>query len=113
MRKIAIVFLLFALAFAQEVTETEQEVLLEEVTLEAGITDYIEIIKCLLSNEKLVDEVLSVIEMVKAGNFEKLIPTLIQIYTDGKEAIDTCITPEMILKRDKKCVTLFGKKLCI
>ena len=113
MRKIAIVFLLFALAFAQEVTEPEQEVLLEEVTLEAGITDYIEIIKCLLSNEKLVDEVLSVIEMVKAGNFEKLIPTLIQIYIDGKEAIDTCITPEMILKRDKKCVTLFGKKLCI
>ena len=113
MRKIAILFLLFALAFAQEVTETEQEVLLEEVTLEAGITDYIEIIKCLLNNEKLVDEVLSVIEMVKAGNFEKLIPTLIQIYTDGKEAIDTCITPEMILKRDKKCVTLFGKRLCI
>lgn len=113
MRKIAIVFLLFALAFAQEVTETESEVVLEEVTLEAGITDYIEIIKCLLNNEKLVDEVLSVVEMVKAGDFEKLIPTLIQIYVDGKEAIDKCITPEMILERNKKCVTIFGKKLCI
>ena len=54
MRNIAIVFLLFALAFAQEVKETEPEVVQDEVILEAGIKDYIEIIKCLISNEKIV-----------------------------------------------------------
>lgn len=113
MRKIAIVFLLFALAFAQEVTENEQEVVLEEVTLEAGISDYIDIIKCLINNEKLVDEVLNVVELVKALDFEKLLPALIQLYADGKEALDQCITPEMILERKKKCVTIFKKKICV
>ena len=110
MRKIAILFLLFALAFAQEVKETEPEVIQDEVVLEAGIEDYIEIIKCLISNEKLVDEVMSLVEIVKTGEFEKLLPLLLQLYTDGKEAIDKCITPEIIL--EKRCITIYGRKYC-
>ena len=110
MRKIAIVFLLFALAFAQEVNETEPEVIQDEVILEAGIKDYIEIIKCLISNEKLVGEVLNLVEIVKAGEYEKLLPVLFQLYTDGKEAIDKCITPEIIL--EKHCKMYGTKKIC-
>ena len=110
MRKIAILFLLLALAFAQEVKEIELEVIQDEVVLEAGIEDYIEIIKCLISNEKLVDEVMSLVEIVKTGEFEKLLPLLLQLYTDGKEAIDKCITPEIILERH--CTIHYGRKFC-
>ena len=53
---------------------------------------------------------MNLVETVKTGEYEKLLPVLFQLYTDGKEAIDKCITPEIIL--EKQCTIIAGVKIC-
>ena len=50
MKKIAIVFLLFAVVLSCD-PKVEEVIQGEDVVLEAGLTDYIELLKCLLGHE--------------------------------------------------------------
>ena len=52
MKKIAIVFLLFAVVLSCD-PQVEEVIQGEDVVLEAGLTDYIELLKCLLGHEEL------------------------------------------------------------
>ena len=86
MNKIALFFVLFAVALACEPTEADKQIILEN-----QVTDYIEIIKCLLNNEPLVKDIKTVIELVSAGEFQKLLPLLFQLYTDASAALKECV----------------------
>ena len=59
MNKIALFFVLFAVALACEPTEADMQIILEN-----QVTDYIEIIKCLLNNEPLVKDIKTVIPII-------------------------------------------------
>ena len=86
MNKIALFFVLFAVALACEPTEADKQIILEN-----QVTDYIEIIKCLLNNEPLVKDIKTVIELVSAGEFQKLLPLLFQLYNDASAALKECV----------------------
>ena len=38
------------------------------------ITEYIEIVKCFLNQENLVNDVVSLVNIVKSGEYDKLLP---------------------------------------
>ena len=104
MNKIALFFVLFAVALACEPTEADMQIILEN-----QVTDYIEIIKCLLNNEPLVKDIKTVIELVSAGEFQKLLPLLFQLYTDVSAAIKECIPKQM----DEPQLEGIAKDLCL
>ena len=117
MNKIALFFVLFAVALACEPTEADMQIILEN-----QVTDYIEIIKCLLNNEPLVKDIKTVIELVSAGEFQKLLPLLFQLYTDASAALKECvgqiddpelegIAKDLCLKACKKAPKLL-RKVC-
>ena len=93
MKKIAIVFLLFAVVLSCDPT-VEAVIQGEDVVLEAGLTDYIELLKCLLGHEELIKDVTDVYEAIVAGDYQKLLALAMKLYTDGKAAIDDCLKSE-------------------
>ena len=104
MNKIALFFVLFAVALACEPTEADMQIILEN-----QVTDYIEIIKCLLNNEPLVKDIKTVIELVSAGEFQKLLPLLFQLYTDASVAVKECFAKQM----DEPQLEGIAKDLCL
>ena len=104
MNKIALFFVLFAVALACEPTEADKQIILEN-----QVTDYIEIIKCLLNNEPLVKDIKTVIELVSAGEFQKLLPLLFQLYTDASAAVKACFAKQM----DEPQLEGIAKDLCL
>ena len=93
MKKIAIVFLLFAVVLSCD-PQVEEVIQGEDVVLEAGLTDYIELLKCLLGHEELIKDVTDVYEAIVAGDYQKLLALAMKLYTDGKAAIDDCLKSE-------------------
>ena len=81
MSKIAILFLLFAVAFAAETKEVE---------LETTIDDYIEIAKCFLAQDYLVKDALDIFLIIKTKEFTRLLPIALQLVTDVPKAIKEC-----------------------
>ena len=86
MKKVLLIFALIAVAFACEPVEEPQEIMLETT-----FSDYIEIIKCLLNNEPLMKDIKTAIALVTAGEFEKLLPLIFQLYTDVSAALKECV----------------------
>ena len=82
MSKIAILFLLFAVAFAAETKEVE---------LETPIDDYIEIAKCFLAQDYLVKDALDIFLIIKTKEFTRLLPIALQLVTDVPKAIKECV----------------------
>ena len=82
MSKIAILFLLFAVAFAAETKEVE---------LETTIDDYIEIAKCFLAQDYLVKDALDIFLIIKTKEFNRLLPIALQLVTDVPKAIKECV----------------------
>ena len=104
MKKVLLILALIAVAFACEPVEEPQEIMLETT-----FTDYIEIIKCLLNNEPLVKDIKTVIELVSAGEFQKLLPLLFQLYTDASAAVKECFDKQM----DEPQLEGIAKDLCL
>lgn len=108
MNKIALFFAIFAVAFACAPEDSE----VPEIMLENSVTDYIELVKCLLGNEDLVKDVTDIIGLIKAQDFNQLIFAAIKLYTDGKAAIEKCLdkmlSAEVVILQDDKC-----KRSCI
>ena len=81
----SIVFL-FAVVLSCD-PQVEEVIQGEDVVLEAGLTDYIELLKCLLGHEELIKDVTDVYEAIVAGDYQKLLALAMKLYTDGKAAI--------------------------
>ena len=60
------------------------------------ITEYIEIIKCFLNQDNLINDISSLIETIKAGDYDKLLQLALKIYADGTAAVKECIKKEEI-----------------
>ena len=60
------------------------------------ITEYIEIIKCFLNQDNLINDISSLIETIKAGEYDKLLQLALKIYADGTAAVKECIKKEEI-----------------
>ena len=55
------------------------------------IKDYIEIVKCFLDQQPLIDDVNSIVEMIKTQDFSQAITLLFKAYGDVQAAINKCI----------------------
>lgn len=110
MNKIALFFVIIAVAFACEQEDTE----VPEIMLENSVTDYIELVKCLLGNEDLLKDVTDIIGLIKAQDFNQLIFAAIKLYTDGKAAIEKCldkmITSEVVVLTEDGCIQSCWKR---
>ena len=89
MNKIAIFFVLIAAVLACGPSE-------EQIQLQQGIDEYIEIIKCFLGKTELISDITSVIEVIKSGDYTKLLPLAIQVYTHVTAALKECLVPKEV-----------------
>ena len=69
-----------------------------EVTpkVSTDITEYIEIVKCFLNQENLINDVVSLVDIIKSGEYDKLLSLSFKLYSDGSAAVKECITKEEI-----------------
>ena len=58
------------------------------------IREYIEIVKCFLNQENLVNDVVSLVDIIKSGEYDKLLSLAFKLYTDGSAAVKECITKD-------------------
>ena len=58
------------------------------------ITDYIEIVKCFLNQENLLQDISSVIDIIKSGEYDKLLSLAFKLYADVSVAMKECIKKE-------------------
>ena len=89
MNKIAIFLVLIAAVLACGPSE-------EQIQLQQGIDEYIEIIKCFLGKTELISDITSVIEVIKSGDYTKLLPLAIQVYTHVTAAFKECLVPKEV-----------------
>ena len=81
MKSLLILLSIVALVFSAPVEETND------------IKDYIEIVKCFLDQQPLIDDVNSIVEMIKTQDFSQAITLLFKAYGDVQAAISRCIPP--------------------
>ena len=79
MKSLLILLSIVALVFSAPVEETND------------INDYIEIVKCFLDQQPLIDDVNSIVEMIKTQDFSQAITLLFKVYGDVQAAINKCI----------------------
>ena len=85
--KVLGLLLLFLVAVSS--TEVERKV-------SNDITEYIEIVKCFLNQENLVNDVVSLVDIIKSGEYDKLLSLAFKIYADGTAAVKECIKTEEV-----------------
>ena len=81
--------LLLLVLVAVSSTEVDREV-------SNDITEYIEIVKCFLNQENLVNDVVSLVDIIKSGEYDKLLSLAFKIYADGTAAVKECIKTEEV-----------------
>ena len=79
MKSLLILISILALVFSTPVEETND------------IKDYIEIVKCFLEQQPLIDDVNSIVEMIKTQDFSQAITLLFKAYGDVQAAISKCM----------------------
>ena len=97
MKSPLILISILALVFSTPVEETND------------IKDYIEIVKCFLEQQPLIDDVNSIVEMIKTQDFSQAITLLFKAYGDVQAAISKCMPHE--LKSPICCMTCRGDYL--
>ena len=60
------------------------------------ITEYIEIIKCFLNQDNLINDISTLIETIKSGEYDKLLQLALKLYADGTSAVNECIKKEEV-----------------
>ena len=73
------------------------------------IKDYIEIIKCFLDQQPLIDDVNAIVEMIKTQDFSQAITLLFKAYGDVQSAISQCI-PKQELNGIPACCFFCGNE---
>ena len=71
--KVLGLLLLFLVAVSS--TEVERKI-------SNDITEYIEIVKCFLNQENLVNDVVSLVDIIKSGEYDKLLSLAFKLYSD-------------------------------
>ena len=75
-------------------------------------------IVCLVENEKLINELVKVVDSIKSKDFQKIISTLSLAYLNGKDEVKKCLSdkenePVLRIRNPaelKKCKTACGDK---
>ena len=83
MKSLLILISIIALVFSTPVEETND------------IKDYIEIVKCFLEQQPLIDDVNSIVEMIKTQDFSQAITLLFKAYGDVQAAISKCMPSDL------------------
>ena len=74
------------------------------------IKDYIEIAKCFLNQTELINDVIEVVEIIKSGDYSKLLTVAFKLYADGQAAVKKCLSKEeenLSIIPDRKCITCY------
>ena len=85
MKQLVLVLLLLVAVSSTEVPKESND-----------IKEYIEIVKCFLNQENLVNDVVSLVDIIKSGEYDKLLSLAFKLYTDGSAAVKECITKDEI-----------------
>ena len=96
MKSLLILISIIALVFSTPVEETND------------IKDYIEIVKCFLEQQPLIDDVNSIVEMIKTQDFSQAITLLFKAYGDVQAAISKCMPSDL-----SSINTMWSKHLCV
>ena len=64
----------------------------EEPAPTEASNDIIDIVKCFLGMEELITDVKDIIEIIKSGDYSKLITVAFKVYADVTAAIKECAT---------------------
>ena len=63
----------------------------KEVQVKQSSNDIIEIITCFLGKQELITDIKDIIEVIKTGDYSKLITIALKVYSDVSNAIKDCI----------------------
>ena len=85
MKSIIILSLLFVCVFSSEISP--------KVT---SSNDIIDIVKCFLGKEELITDIKDIIEIVKSGDYSKLITIAFKVYADVQSAIKDCLPQDLL-----------------
>ena len=96
MKSLLILISIIALVFSTPVEETND------------IKDYIEIVKCFLEQQPLIDDVNSIVEMIKTQDFSQAITLLFKAYGDVQAAISKCMPSDL-----SSINTMWSKHSCV
>ena len=85
----------------------------KSVELESA-SDIIAIVKCFLGKEELITDIKDIIEIIKSGDYSKLITIAFKVHADVTTAIKECVPQEQfehdlkepLSARTKQCVSL-------
>ena len=100
MKAILLLSLLFVCVFTKETTIIEPS------------NDIIDIVKCFLGKEELITDVKDIIEIIKSGDYSKLMTIAFKVYSDVTSAIKDCI-PQQKIENDLKTPISTTAKDCI
>lgn len=105
MKGYLLIFALFALCLSSPVEK--------QTELQTGIEEYIEIAKCFLNQTALINDVIEVMDIIKSGDYSKLLTVAFKLYADGQAAVQKCITKEVTLsgKNDRRCFICY--RMCL
>lgn len=78
-------------------------VLSSPVEENTDIKDYIEIAKCFLDQQPLIDDVNAIVEMITTKDFSKALTVLFKTYGDVQSAISKCLKKEIALTANPQC----------
>ena len=75
----------------------------------AAKTNFFEIIKCLVTNPKIVNEVIKIVKLIMAKDFEGLLPAIIQAYFNIKDDVIDCFKePVLTIDPLQACLDACG-----
>ena len=60
------------------------------------IREYIDIVKCFLNQENLLNDIVSFVDVIKSGEYDKLLSLAFKLYADGTAAVKECIKTEEV-----------------
>ena len=60
------------------------------------IREYIDIVKCFLNQENLLKDIVSFVDVIKSGEYDKLLSLAFKLYADGTAAVKECIKTEEV-----------------
>ena len=66
----------------------------EEPAPTEASNDIIDIVKCFLGMEELITDVKDIIEIIKSGDYSKLITIALKVYADVSNAVKDCVPQE-------------------
>ena len=85
MKSIIILSLLFVCVFSSETSPKVNQ-----------SNDIIDIVKCFLGKEELITDIKDIIEIVKSGDYSKLITVAFKVYADVQSAIKDCLQQDIL-----------------